>query len=68
MYLRKNYSWGIDVTTFELNVIRKCLRNEDLNDAEDAAALKLASTMDTVYQDKCGNVTNKWTNDSSKKD
>lgn len=63
MYLKKNYSWTVDLTTFELNVVRKCLRGEDLNDAEDAVAEKLSSTMDSVYEDKTGgNAKKQWNN------
>lgn len=63
MYLNKNYAWRIDVTTFELNVLRKVLRGDDLTEAEDSVAEKLSSTMDSVYNDKTGgNAKKQWSN------
>jgi hypothetical protein len=68
MYLTKNYSWRIDVTTLELNVIRKCLRGTELTEAEEAVADKLSSTMDSVYKDKTGTHPKQWHNKSDQSD
>lgn len=63
MYLKKNYPWRIDLTDFELTVLRKVLRGETLTDAEDTVADKLSSVMDKVYHDKTeGNGKKQWSN------
>lgn len=44
-----NYAWNLALTTTELRIISKALAGDDLTEAEEEQAEKLASTIKTIY-------------------
>jgi len=51
MYLT-DYPWTLCLTNKQFRVLRKMLRDEELNDHENEVATKMSETIDAVYLKK----------------
>ena len=49
MFLRRQYPWAIEVSTFQLNIVRKLLLDQELTEAEDIEARRMGQTLDENY-------------------
>lgn len=50
MFLERNYPWNLKLTTFELGIVRKLLKDVELTPDEEAEASRLSTILEDVYE------------------